>query len=82
MRLGLAPRCRRTNSPGGSPSPPLWEELCGVAGASPVTPRRLLRYGQRAEPSKGAGRTLDLLSCDLAGLGGGARPVGRHPCHC
>jgi hypothetical protein len=27
------------------PIPPLREELCGVAGASPVTPRRLLRYG-------------------------------------
>jgi hypothetical protein len=53
MRLRLAPWYRRTNSPGGSPSPPLWEELCGVAGASPVTPRHLLRYGQRAEPSKG-----------------------------
>jgi hypothetical protein len=45
MRLGLAPRCHRTNSPGGIPSPLLQKELCGVAGASPVTPRRLLRYG-------------------------------------
>jgi hypothetical protein len=45
MRLGFAPRCRRTNSPRGSPSPPLWEEQCGMVGASPVTPRRLLRYG-------------------------------------
>jgi hypothetical protein len=45
MRLGLAPRYHRTNSPGGIPSLPLWEELCGVAGASPVTLRRLLRYG-------------------------------------
>jgi hypothetical protein len=45
MPLGLAPRCRHTNSPGGSPSPPLWGGLCGVAGASPVTPCRLLRYG-------------------------------------
>jgi hypothetical protein len=25
MRPGLAPRCRRTNSQGRSPSPPLWE---------------------------------------------------------
>jgi hypothetical protein len=31
--------------PGGIPSPPLWEELCGMAGASPMTPRRLLWYG-------------------------------------
>jgi hypothetical protein len=31
--------------PKGSPSPLLWEGLCGVAGASPVTPRRLLWYG-------------------------------------
>jgi hypothetical protein len=45
MRLGLAPRYRRTNSLGGIPSPPLWEELCGVAGASPVTLRHPLRYG-------------------------------------
>jgi hypothetical protein len=45
MRLGLAPRYRRTNSPGGIPSPPLWEELSGVAGASPVMPRLLPRYG-------------------------------------
>jgi hypothetical protein len=45
MRLGLAPRYLRTNSPGGIPSPPLWEELCGAAGASPVTPRHPLRYG-------------------------------------
>jgi hypothetical protein len=42
----------------------------------------LLQYGWRAEPSKGAGCTLDLLSCDPVGLGGGARPVERHPCYC
>jgi hypothetical protein len=31
MRPGLAPRCRRTYSPGRSPSPPLWERTvqCG-----------------------------------------------------
>jgi hypothetical protein len=33
-------------------------------------------------PRRGAGCTLELLSCDLAGLGEGARPVERHPCHC
>jgi hypothetical protein len=35
---------RRANSPGGISSPPLWEALCGATGASPVTPRCLLRY--------------------------------------
>jgi hypothetical protein len=34
MRPGLTPRCRRTNSPGRSPSSPLWGMDCAVR---PVT---------------------------------------------
>jgi hypothetical protein len=56
--------------------------LCGAAGASPVTPCTCSSTANAPSPRRGAGCTLDLLSCDLAGLGGGARPVGRHPCHC
>jgi hypothetical protein len=33
-------------------------------------------------PRRGAGRTLDLISRDFAGLGQGVRSAGRHPCHC
>jgi hypothetical protein len=83
MRPGLAPRCRRTNSPGGSPSPSLWGGgLCSAAGVSPVTPCACSGMANAPSPRRGAGFTLDLLSCDLTGLGGDARPVGRHPCHC
>jgi hypothetical protein len=59
MRPGLTPRCRRTNSPGRSPSPLLWDGLCGTAGVSPVTP--CVRYctANAPDPRKGAGRTLD-----------------------
>jgi hypothetical protein len=82
MRLGLAPRCRHTNSPGGNPSPPLWGTVRRgqrqSRDAAPPTPVRLTRRALEG----GAGRTLDLLSRDFAGLGGGARPAGRHPCHC
>jgi hypothetical protein len=52
---------------------------CQSRDTAPPAPVRLTR---RALEGGGGGRTLDLLSCDLAGLGGGARPVGRHPCHC
>jgi hypothetical protein len=83
MRPGLAPRCRRTNSPGVSPSPSLWGGgLCGAAGASPVTPAACSGTANALSPRRRAGCTLDLLSCDPAGLGEGARPVGRHPRHC
>jgi hypothetical protein len=83
MRPGLAPRYHRTNSPGGSPSPSLWGGgLCNAAGASPVTPTACSGTANAPSPRKGADCTLDLLSCDLAGLGEGARPVGRHPRHC
>jgi hypothetical protein len=56
--------------------------LCNAAGASPVTPPAWSGTANAPSPQRGAGCTLDLLSCDLTGLGGGARPVGRHPCHC
>jgi hypothetical protein len=59
MRPGLTPRCRRTNSPGRSPSPPLWGGLCGTAGVSPVTPRARYCTANAPDPRKGAGRTLD-----------------------
>jgi hypothetical protein len=59
MRPGLTPRCRRTNSPGRSPSPPLWDGLCGTAGVSPVTPRAHYCTANAPDPRKGAGRTLD-----------------------
>jgi hypothetical protein len=55
--------------------------LCGVAGASPVTPCTCSGTANAPNPRRGAGCTLDLLSCDLTGLGGSTRPVGRHPCH-
>jgi hypothetical protein len=73
---GLAPRCCRTNSPGGSPSPSLWR------GTVPVTPCTCSSTANAPSPRRRAGCTLDLLSCDPAGLSGGARPAGRHPCYC
>jgi hypothetical protein len=57
-------------------------ELCGRTSASPVTPCACSGTANAPSPRMGAGYTLDSLSCDLTGLGGGARPVGRHPCHC
>jgi hypothetical protein len=56
--------------------------LCGRSGASPVMPCTRSSTANAPSPRRGAGCTLDLLSCDLTGLGGGARPAGRHPCHC
>jgi hypothetical protein len=44
MRLGMTLRPCRTNSLGGT-HPRHCGGLCGVAGVSPVTPRRLLPYG-------------------------------------
>jgi hypothetical protein len=82
MRPGLAPRCRRTNSPGGSPFPSLWEGTVQRGRCQSRDAVRLRQYDQRAEPSKGAGFTLDLLFCDPTGLGGGARQEERHRCHC
>jgi hypothetical protein len=59
MRPGLTPRCRRTNSPGRSPSPPLWGGPCGTAGVSPITPCARYCTTNAPDPRKGAGRTLD-----------------------
>jgi hypothetical protein len=50
--------------------------------SSPVTPCTCSSTANAPSPRRGVGCTLDLLSCDLTGLGGGARPVGRHPCYC
>jgi hypothetical protein len=44
MRLGITARPCRTNSLGGT-HPSHYGGLRGVAGVSPVTPRRLLLYG-------------------------------------
>jgi hypothetical protein len=88
---GTAPSCARGTRPGATaPTPQEGAHphhcggggLCGAAGASPVTPCTCSGTANAPNPRRGAGCTLDLLSCDLTGLGGGARPVGRHPCHC
>jgi hypothetical protein len=47
-----------------------------------VTPCAYSSTSNAPSPRRGAGCTLDLLSCDPTGLGGGARPVEHHPCHC
>jgi hypothetical protein len=87
---GTAPSCARGTRPGAAaPTPQEGAHphhcgggLCGAADASPVTPCTCSSTANALSPRRGAGCTLDLLSCDLAGLGGGARPVGRHPCYC
>jgi hypothetical protein len=93
----LTPAARRHHAPGArAPVPP--HQLprrepipitVGGGGAWAARPgpgpgRRAACSGTANAPSprRGVGCTLDLLSCDLTGLGGGARPVGRHPCHC
>jgi hypothetical protein len=45
MRPGLAPRCRRTNSPGRSPSPPLWEGTVQCGRCQSRDTARTPRYG-------------------------------------
>jgi hypothetical protein len=87
-----APSCARGSRPGAAaPTPQEGAHphhcgggggLCGAASASPVTPCTCSSTAYAPNPRRGAGCTLDLLSCDPTGLGGGARPVGRHPCHC
>jgi hypothetical protein len=50
-----------------------------------AAPWRRAAYSSTANapsPRRGAGRTLDLLSRDLARLGRDVRPAGRHPYHC
>jgi hypothetical protein len=55
MRLGLTPRCRRTNSPGGNPSPPLWGTVrrgrCQSRDVAPPTPVRLTRRALEGGPA-------------------------------
>jgi hypothetical protein len=87
---GTVPSCARGTRPGAAaPTPQEGAHphhcgggLCGAAGASPVTPCTYSGTTNAPSPRRGSDYTLDLLSCDLTGLGGGARPVGRHPCHC
>jgi hypothetical protein len=45
MRPGLAPRCRRTNSPGRSPSPPLWGGTVRYGRCQSHDTARPLQYG-------------------------------------
>jgi hypothetical protein len=49
-------------------------QSCDAASPAPVRLTRRALEGGPATPSI-------RFSCDPAGLGGGARPVGRHPCH-
>jgi hypothetical protein len=56
--------------------------LCSAAGVSPVTPCACSSTANVPSPRRGAGFTLDSLSCDPTGLGGGTRREDRHPCHC
>jgi hypothetical protein len=88
---GTAPSCARGSRPGAAaPTPQEGAHphhcggvgLCGAAGASPVTPCTCSGTTNAPSPRRGTGCTLNLLSCDLTRLGGGARLVGRHPCHC
>jgi hypothetical protein len=51
---------------------------CQSRDAAPPAPVRLTRRALEGGPATPS----IYLSCDPAGLGGGARPVGRHPCHC
>jgi hypothetical protein len=56
--------------------------LCSAAGVSPVMPCACSSTANVPSPRRGAGFTLDLLSCDPTELGEGARREERHPCHC
>jgi hypothetical protein len=85
-----APSCARGSRPGAAKPTPqegahshhYGKGLCDAAGVSPVTPCACASTANAPSPRKGAGFTLDLLSCDPTGLGGGARLEERHPCHC
>jgi hypothetical protein len=79
----LTPVRRRHHAPGArAPVPPHQLPREEPIPISPVTPRACPCTANVPNPRRGAGCTLDSLSCDLTGLGGGARPVDRHPCHC
>jgi hypothetical protein len=87
---GTAPSCARGTRPGATAPTPQEGAHPRHCGGGTVRRGRcqsrdavlpaLVRLTRRALEG-GAGCTLDLLSCDLTGLGGGARPVERHPCH-
>jgi hypothetical protein len=87
---GTEPSCAQGSRPGAAAPTPqggahphhCGEGLCSAAGVSPVTPCACPSTADAPSPRRGAGFTLDSLSCDPTGLGGGARPVDRHPCHC
>jgi hypothetical protein len=51
---------------------------CQSRDAAPPAPVRLTRRALEGGPTAPSIR----FSCDPAGLGGGARPVERHPCNC
>jgi hypothetical protein len=51
---------------------------CQSRDAAPPAPVRLTRPALEGGPAAPS----ICFSRDLTGLGGGARPVGRHPCHC
>jgi hypothetical protein len=74
MRLGLAPRCRRTNSPGGNPSPPLWGTVrrgqCQSRDAAPPAPVRLTRRALEGGPAAPS-------ICFLVTLQGSVEALGR-----
>jgi hypothetical protein len=84
------PSCARGSRPGAAAPTPqggahphnCGEGPCSAAGVSTVTPCACSSTANAPSPRRGAGCTLDSLSCDPTGLGGGARPVERHPCHC
>jgi hypothetical protein len=84
------PSCARGSRPGAAAPTPqegahphhCGKGLCSAAGVSPVTPCACSSTANVPSPRRGAGFTLDLLSCDPTGLGGGARREERHPCHC
>jgi hypothetical protein len=83
------PSCARGSRPGAAAPTPqegahphCREGLCSAAGVSPVTPCACASTANAPSPRKGAGFTLDLLSRDPTGLGGGARLEEHHPCHC
>jgi hypothetical protein len=84
------PSCARGSRPGAAAPTPqegahphhCGDGLCNAAGVSPVTPCACSSTANVPSPRRGAGFTLDLLSCDPTGLGGGARLEERHPCHC
>jgi hypothetical protein len=87
---GAAPSCDWGSRPGAAAPTPregahprhcggtVRRGQCQSRDAAPPTPVRLTRRALEGGPAAPS----ICFSCDLAGLGGGARPAGRHPCHC